>query len=278
MDKIFWKHIVETDFALPEGYSAAQLTPELSGFLGSTDVEVRDPFGYTILTHWIVRDGHYSPDELRTLRDEWLANLDKSIGEDGTDSVFLRSFSMLMLSIIVYRDNQESFLRPSEIRALVEKTLAYFASEQDVRGFVPGKGWAHSVAHMADALKFMARNPATGANDHRQMLDAIVEKLILPIQYTYVHSEDERLALAVLDIIKRGTLSINDWSNWLEKFTNWRSTWEDGDFVPTIHAPWYNSKNFLRSLYFRLEFTPDLPTPAAEVKARLLNVIKAWGQ
>lgn len=278
MDKIFWKRIVESDFALPEGYSAAQLTPELSSFLGSTDVEVRDPFGYTILTHWIVRDGHYSPDELRALRDEWTANLAKGAGEDGTDSVFLRSFSMLMLSVIVYRDNQESFLTAAEIRALVEKTLAYFAAEQDGRGFVPGKGWAHSVAHTADALKFLARNSSTDANDHRRMLNAIVDKLTLPILYTYVHSEDERLVLAVIDIFKRGTLEIADWESWLERFRAWRSGWEDGDFVPTIHTPWHNCKNFLRSLYFRLEFTPDLPEPAAEVKIRLLDVIKAWGQ
>ena len=34
--------------------------------------------------------------------------------------------------------------------------------ERDLRGFVPGKGWAHAVAHGADALGTLARSPHVG--------------------------------------------------------------------------------------------------------------------
>jgi hypothetical protein len=278
MDKTFWQAIVVSDYKLPEGHTATDLLPQLLSFLGSTDIDVRDPFGYTILTLWIVRDRHYAPDDLRKMRDEWLANLEKGIGENGTDSVFLRSFSALMLSILVYRDNQESFFAREEIKTIVDKVLAYFATEQDLRGFTPDKGWAHSVAHSADAFKFLARNPLSDAADHQRILNAITDKLLLPITYTYIHSEDERLVSAVIDILKRETLDAAFWATWIERFNAWKISWPEGDFIPTIHAPWLNSKNFLRSLYFRLETTPDLPDLAYTLKPQLIEVLKVFGQ
>jgi hypothetical protein len=279
MDKAFWQAIVESDYKVPEGHTVRELTPELLTFLGSTDIDVRDPFGYTILTLWIVRDRHYAPDDLRTFRDVWFANLEKGIGENGTDSVFLRSFSMLMLSILVYRDNQDSLLTRDEIKALVDKALWYFGAEQDLRGYTADKGWAHSVAHTADALKFLARNPLSEAADHQRMLDAMVDKLTLPVTYTYVHSEDERLVSAVMDILKRETLTADAWNAWMERFQTWKTSWPEGDdFKPAIHAPWLNSKNFLRSLYFRLETTPDLPAAAYDLKPTLIEVLKVFGQ
>src|SRR5262245_43326564 len=120
MDKLFWQEVVKNDCKLPDGYTVAQLTPDLLGFLGSIDIEVRDPIGYTALAYWMVRDGHYAPDDLRAMRDQLLANLSVGIGEKDTDSVFLRSFSILMLSLIAYRDNQVDFLSADEVKTLLD--------------------------------------------------------------------------------------------------------------------------------------------------------------
>jgi hypothetical protein len=278
MDKIFWQGIVESDFKVPEGYTVAELTPELLSFLGSTDIAVRDPFGYTILTAWIVRERYYTPDELRAMLDELLANLNKGIGENGTDSVFLRSFSMLMVAVIVYRDLQESFLSQAEINSLVDKALWYFAAEQDVRGYLEDKGWAHSVAHTADAFKFLARNPLTDSVDHLRILAAIADKLLLPVKHTYVYGEDERLVSAVMDVVKRSTVSLDEWQGWLNRFTESQARWEAGDFDLTIHAPRYNTKAFLRSLYFRLEVASELPPEATELKRQVVEAVKVFGQ
>ena len=84
---------------------------------------------------------------------------------------------------------------------------------------------------------------------------------------------------AVVDILKRETLIADTWNVWIERFQTWKTSWpEGGDFKPTIHAPWLNSKNFLRSLYFRLETTPDLPTASYDLKPKLLDVLKAFGE
>jgi hypothetical protein len=150
-----------------------------------------------------------------------------------------------------------------------------------LRGYTFDKGWAHSVAHTADALKFLARNPLSDAADHQRILDAMADKLTLPVLYIYIHSEDERLVSAVIDILKRETLGADAWSAWLARFEAWKTGWPEPEgevFVPTIHAPWLNSKNFLRSLYFRLETTPDLPASAYELKPKVLEVLKVFGQ
>ncbi len=278
MDKAFWQSIVDSDFAVPAGHTVADLTPELLTFLGSTDIEVRDPFGYTIFAHWLIRDGRYSPDEMRDLRDKLLANLNVGLGEQGTDTVFLRSFSVLILSLIVYRDNQQSFFTQEEVKSLLDQVLAYFAAEKDLRGYTTDKGWAHTTAHTADILKFLARNVKSTRDDHLCILNAVIDKLLWPLVYVYIHGEDERLVSAFIDILKRDLLTLAEWNMALDRLATWKQSWEEGDFKPEIHAPWLNSKNLMRSLYFRIEQNPELPNTAAALKPKLLEMLKLFGQ
>jgi hypothetical protein len=278
VEKAFWQAIVESDYTVPPDYTVADLTPELLQLLGSTDIDMRDPFGYMILAHWMIRDRYYSPNDLRNMAAQLVQNLAAGLGEKDTDSVFLRSFSALMLSLIVHRDNQQPFFTGTEIKNLHRWILEYFAAEQDLRGYVPGKGWAHSVAHTADVFKFLARSRSLNAADLEQMLAAIADKMLLSVSYLYVHGEDERLVSALVEILKRELVDWKAWDRWLDRFVRWKSSWEEGEFDPTIHAPWYNSKNLLRSLYFRLDFTPDLPSPARKLKMKTKQILKLFGQ
>jgi hypothetical protein len=278
VEKAFWQAIVESDYTVPPDYSVADLTPELLELLGSTDIEERDPFGYMILAHWMIRDRYYSPNDLRAMAAQLVHNLASGLGEKDTDSVFLRTYSMLILSLILHRDNQQPFFTETEINNLHRWTAEYFSTEQDLRGYVPGKGWAHSVAHTADMFKFLARNRNLSAVDLESILNAVASKLLLPVTYVYVHGEDERLVSAIVEILKRELLDWKAWERWLERFADWKEGWEEGEFVPTIHAPWYNSKSLLRSLYFRLDLTPGLPSPVRKLKTKTKQVIKLFGQ
>src|SRR6266545_2648413 len=121
VDRSFLRFLVESH-ALPQGEWVRELTPELLSWLGSSDAELRDEFAYPILTAWIER-GQYGPDELRDIAGQMLANLGKGLGESGTDSVFLRSFSALILMEVVARDNAEPFLDGREVRDLLGGSL-----------------------------------------------------------------------------------------------------------------------------------------------------------
>jgi hypothetical protein len=278
VEKAFWQAIVESDYSVPPDYSVADLTPELLQLLGSADIEERDPFGYMILAHWMIRDRYYSPNDLRGMASQLAQNLAVGLGEMDTDSVFLRSYSMLILSLILHRDNQQPFFTETEINNLHRWSLEYFSTEQDLRGYIPGKGWAHSVAHTADVFKFLARSRHLNAAGLESILTAIANKMLLPVTILYVHGEDERLVSAIVEILKRELLDWKAWDGWLERFVAWQESWEEGELIPTIHAPWYNSKNLLRSLYFRLDLTPALPSPVRKLKTKTKQVIKLYGQ
>jgi hypothetical protein len=51
VDKVFRHAILDAEGALPEGYTAQQLTPALLGYLGVTDHEWRDEIAYPYLHH-----------------------------------------------------------------------------------------------------------------------------------------------------------------------------------------------------------------------------------
>lgn len=93
----YWRSIVKNHYAVPSGQEAFPLALELSGDLGSTDPELRDDLAYSILYSWIAEQRRLSHEQLITLLEKWQANLRVGIGEVGTDSVFLRSFSVIGL-------------------------------------------------------------------------------------------------------------------------------------------------------------------------------------
>ena len=52
--------------------------------------------------------------------------------------------------------------------------------ERDLRGFVAGKGWAHAVAHGADALGALARSRQSGRLELTVLLDVVADRLLAP--------------------------------------------------------------------------------------------------
>ncbi|HEY6553181.1 MAG TPA: DUF2785 domain-containing protein, partial [Vicinamibacteria bacterium] len=121
----FWRQIKANDFAVPAGESPLGLILELSDSLGSTDPEIRDGFGYEIPATWIYAKKLLGPADLRVLLGRWSANLRAGIGEEASDSVLLRSFSALDLSLLAAHDLQAPFLSPAEFETLLAAALAY---------------------------------------------------------------------------------------------------------------------------------------------------------
>ena len=217
-DKAFWRAIVKNDGKPPADLQPRDLAPELIADLASTDSELRDGLAYDLLVLWIYK-GVLAPDEIRPLMHTLLGNLRAGIGESGTDGVITRSYSALILSIVVARNNeQQPFLSPEEYRTLLDAALAYLEGEKDERGFDPQKGWMHSVAHTADLLKFLARDLRLTPTDQQHILDALRAKLqSAPEPYT--HGEDERLARVVIALARRADLDKEALTAWVQGVT-----------------------------------------------------------
>jgi hypothetical protein len=248
MDKQSWREVMQNQYSLPDGHTLVELTNELFSYLGNTDPELRDNIGYIVYANWL-RMGLYSYDVILEHVSKLTNNLVNGIGERDTDSVFIRSFSVLFLAEIIHNDNKAPQFKKVMISELVEKALWYLEHEKDPRGYIRDKGWAHALAHTADLLTVLAKNELSDGTQHLQMLNGITEKLGSASDWVSVHGEDDRLSAAVLAIFTRGSLETDAIRDWLFSFTeNWKGAWMDEKRTTAF----FNIRNFIRSLYLKL--------------------------
>ena len=212
----FWRSVAQHDYALAAGGDLPALVSELEGFLASPDPELRDEIGYSTLAAWIYQKRLIEPPLLRTLTSDLLRNLTEGVGDRGSDGVFRRSFSALTLSVVVARDNASPVLSRDEFHRIEAAALEYLASERDLRGYDPEKGWLHSAAHTADLVKFLARSRFLEPAEQPRVLDAVGRKLATaPTVFT--HGEDERFARAVLSIVNRADFDRAAFQAWTRR-------------------------------------------------------------
>ena len=256
-DKDFWRAILNQRGAVPEHESADALSHELSGMLASPDPELRDDLAYSILATWILRGNVLSSPTLIALTDEWRANLKSGIGETGTNSVLKRSFSALCLSEMARRDAKESFMGPERYHALVSESIAYMQDERDLRGYDRTLHWIHSAAHTADLLAALANNASLTKQESDAILRAIQSRLATATG-VFTQGEQDRLANAVVSVIRRSDFDSAGFAPWLSEFQK-----EDRDVwsatTPESLARYQNHNYLLQSLTVRILMEPDSP-------------------
>jgi hypothetical protein len=269
-DVAFWRGIKANDFAVPEGSAPGALLLEVcDDLLGSPDPELRDRLGYDISEAWILRRKTVSDADLRPVVVLLEKNLGAGIGEDGTDSVLRRSFSALVLSLVAARDNAAPFLTAEEFDGLLSAGLDYLARERDERGFVRGSGWLHSVAHTADLLKLLARNPRLQPAAQRRILTGVSLKANGSSTF-WTWGEDDRLAAAALSILKRDDYDAATLDGWLDRFVApWQSVLRDPLALdPARFAAVKNGRNILTAL--EVQIGTSAPFPAAEKERKAI--------
>ncbi len=256
----FWRPVVE-ECRLPEGETAATLVNEAVGLLGSPSSEWRDDVGYGVVASCVYRKRALDADERRALVERLRANLTRGIGEIRTDSVLLRSFSALDLSILAALELEAPALDAAGYRRLVDAAFSYLAAERDLRGLEPGVGWVHATAHTADLLKFLARDPRFTAADAKRLLDGVAVKLIAPGTAVFTHAEEERLAAAVVSLVRRKDFDPALLDLWLSQFVDLeKQVWAKAPPDPSLLDAAQNGRSFLRALYVLLSLPAPVPT------------------
>lgn len=271
----FWQGIVDRNFAVPAGESAAALLEELTPLLASPDPVLRDTYAYGIAERWIHFDRKLTPEQIWTLATRWQANLRQGIGERNTDTVFGRSFSALCLSLVAAADLRAPFLTADQFSTLLQSSVDYLLNERDLRGYSVETGWMHSTAHTADLLKFLARNPHFARAGQTLMLGAVAAKLEA-VDTVYTHGEPERLAQAILSIVRRSDYDHAAFDAWLKRLAmRADKLWAKAPQIdPAQFASVQNMKQLLQALVV-LTSTVD-STPGVEHARRgALDLLKA---
>jgi hypothetical protein len=138
------------------------------------------------------------------------------IGEINTDSVFMRSFTSLGITLLLLVDKDTPFLTKEEWETLLERTIEYCTLEKDLRGYVEENGWLHAAAHVADVLNAFAKHPNFSAHHTEYILTAI-NKVMENAQYVFQHEEDERLSRAIVNLVDDKHLSLEELMVWFEQ-------------------------------------------------------------
>lgn len=268
--KAFWKTLA-AECAVPAGESAAGLVNEAVSLVGSPDSEWRDDVGYSVVATCVYRKKRLEPEERRALVTLLSENLRRGIGETGNDDVLRRSFSALDLSILAALELQDPALDAAGYARLLDDGLAYLKDERDLRGLEPRVGWIHATAHTADLLKFLARDARFKPQDQARLLDAAWSKLTASGAPVFTHAEDERLAAALVSVVRRPDFDPASLDPWLERFVAlekqvWTKMPPDS---ATLDAS-QNARNLLRSFHALLSFAEPAAAggqPAAREKA-----------
>lgn len=268
MEQAFWERVVADGHRLPADLPLADLTTELTTMLGSPDPAVRDEIAYPTLATW-VSAGVYD-DLLAGLGDGMTAGLTVGLGEDGTDTVFRRSFSALVLAECVDRATVLGTLPADQVLDWGDRIAGWLVRERDLRGFVPGKGWAHALAHGADALGVLARSPALGRLELTVVLDVVADRLLTTTGTRLVDGEDDRFAAATLAVLRRDVLGLDVLEPWVARLAEHAHA--PGDRGTPVVAG--TAQAYLRALHLQLALAPRPPACRADLLLVLIDALR----
>jgi hypothetical protein len=251
----YWDEVIANRSAVPNDRPLTEVTAELTTLLGATDPKIRDGIAHSLISSWL-RRGVYD-NYLSGLGDGMVAGLSVGLGETESDSVFRRSYSVLLLAEVIQRENQLSVLPPAKLLEWADAVIAWYLREQDLRGWVVAKGGAQAVAHGADTIGMLAQCMYFGPTELTVLLDVLADRLLLPSPLIWQAGEPDRVARATLSVLRRKTVPISVVKPWIVRITNGAINSPIAHEAGPFHAA-ANPMAFLRSLYIQVGFAKEL--------------------
>jgi len=240
-----------------EMFNIDEIMREMLRNIGNIDPELRDELIYSAFEMLISNDLLTSEQTLNILKDCLSENyLFYQIGEKNTDSVFKRSFSALVITEILKKDKDTCLLPKIIILKAIDSSFSYLQNENDKRGYVDGKGWAHSIAHGADMLVAAIEHPYFQFENINKCLNLI--KVCLVKETNYVYNEDERIMFAIEALLKNKMIDSKMLEKWIIELNSELIVFyqKEGRSIKFYKCK-NNILNFLKVIYFRMDYTKE---------------------
>jgi hypothetical protein len=245
--------------------------------LRSPDPRVRDEGAYSTLATRITQGR--ADEHLVALGDAGAALL-------VDPAIQARSFGALLLALVVDRVNSLSSGIPevgSDVEAVqpidfvrwLAVFLSWYSGEQDLRGHDQTLGWLHAVAHGADTLAAFGGSRLLNASEQVMLLDVTAQRLHTPTAHHLTQQEDDRLGVAAMTILARGSVPADDMCAWIDRLAE---PWRDRPGGETS-AQLDNTIRFARTLHLQLtlgiRLEPNAPVLPVPDKDELLHHLGA---
>ena len=179
--------------------------------LASPDPKLRDETAFEQLFTW-ARADKLTPATLQRVRTDLVAVLDAPPDAAGVH----QPFAVLVLAEVARADLLKPTLTPEQRGELVDHATRFLASVRDYRGFVPGEGWRHGVAHGADLALQLGMDDALTTAQRQALLDAVGRQVMADHQHAYRFGEGARLARAALNLQLKLNPDAAAWERWLD--------------------------------------------------------------
>ncbi|MCI1893265.1 MAG: DUF2785 domain-containing protein [Lactobacillus sp.] len=185
----------------PLSFTDAQIQ-WLLAHIGDPDGAIRDGLTYTLLARGFMAGG-FTGAQKQAIARQTMGNEVLFAGQGlESDLIFTRSFTALLGALILSADAESTFLTDEQRQVWFAQALKYLPSETDRRGYVPGHGWAHAIAHGSDFLDAAVQHPAFPAVELGAAAQA-VSTVLLATTAAFTDDEEERLAVVWCSIAKR---------------------------------------------------------------------------
>lgn len=242
------RKIQENQYMVAEEQDPWDYVLQMLDHIGDTDSEFRDDLIYNTFSEWIEEKEFFNEEQLKYILAILMDNehLFYQIGSDGNDSVFTRTFSALVVVLVLIRHRKKAFLSTAEFTDIKNKVIEYYISEKDLRGYIEKSEWAHAAAHGADVMDELVQCRECNEDIIKEILNAF-KKILHNGKYIFHTEEDERICRVVFRIMKGNLLSNQGIINWIEELSECAS-WQNNRIQYIARV---NSKNFIRCLYFK---------------------------
>lgn len=172
------------------------------------------------------------------------------------------SFETFVLRLVPFRDSRAgcegTVARRAALSRMLADALTYLQSEHDLRGYDAELSWIHASAHTADLLQALASSSLLTKAEQASILFAIATRLLTAPQ-VYYQGEQDRMAAAILAVIRRSDFDKSSFENWLTLLQKEdKKVWTNPLTSETL-AQYQNRNYFFQSLAVRLFLDPSTP-------------------
>ncbi|EOB3789308.1 DUF2785 domain-containing protein [Listeria monocytogenes] len=246
-DSNLFNILKQNNYILPKDPDASnEIIDTMLSYLSSVDSELRDNIAYNIFFEWLVGQDNLTTDQKRRIYNYAVNknNLLFKINIIDSDAVFQRSFLALIIALLLENNKVHTFLTDNEIRKTMNLLIELLEKEKNTHSFIEEKGWAHCIAHTADALDELIYQ--------RTISEIDVKKIMTAITFFYktnpnilTGEEDERLSNILITALFEQKINIEEVKNWLNSLSE-----AIPNHLPEI--PLINIKQFTQTLLIKL--------------------------
>lgn len=244
-DRARLESLKASSFEIADPGERERFAEALVGCVASVDPFLRDGVAFEALSHLFRKELLGDGAKIRIARDllRRLASREPA--------GFEAPFAALVLAEVVRADRVKPYLSADLRSAIGEGAVAFVAGVRDYRGFDERDGWRHGVAHGADLLMQIVRNPAYADRAYLRRLRDAVGAQVAPEGHFYIYGEPERLMYPVLFLAQRKVFTAAEWSAWFVRLAEPAplASWNEAFASQKGLAKRHNTQAFLMQVW-----------------------------